>query len=93
MNPRLFLLYSVRVKRYVDLTFFYQMRLCLFVYTYSLGVSAFILVALERVPLFENAVLLEFGRGFRSKPLRVNLMDLDYELLEELVCLVSKLCA
>ncbi|KAF5892100.1 collagen alpha-3(VI) chain isoform X3, partial [Clarias magur] len=48
------------------------------------GVNAFILVALERVPLFENAVLLEFGRGFRSKPLRVNLMDLDYELLEEL---------
>ncbi|XP_047671219.1 uncharacterized protein col6a3 isoform X4 [Tachysurus fulvidraco] len=50
----------------------------------STGVNAFILVALERVPQFENAVLLEFGRGFRSKPLRVNLMDLDYELLEEL---------
>ncbi|XP_053536818.1 uncharacterized protein col6a3 isoform X3 [Ictalurus punctatus] len=49
-----------------------------------MGVNAFILVALERVPLFENAVLLEFGRGFRSKPLRVNVMDLDYELLEEL---------
>ncbi|KAB5576700.1 hypothetical protein PHYPO_G00201460 [Pangasianodon hypophthalmus] len=48
------------------------------------GVNAFILVALERVPQFENAVLLEFGRGFRSKPLRVNLMDLDYELVEEL---------
>ncbi|TSQ01578.1 Collagen alpha-3(VI) chain [Bagarius yarrelli] len=48
------------------------------------GVNAFILVGLERVPLFENAMLLEFGRGFRSKPLRVNLMDLDYELQEEL---------
>ncbi|KAK3568977.1 hypothetical protein QTP86_021372 [Hemibagrus guttatus] len=50
----------------------------------SAGVNAFILVALERVPQFENAVLLEFGRGFRTKPLRVNLMDLEYELLEEL---------
>lgn len=50
------------------------------------------MVALERVPQFENAVLLEFGRGFRSKPLRVNLMDLDYELREELVCREFKLC-
>ncbi|KAI5615278.1 hypothetical protein C0J50_10878, partial [Silurus asotus] len=48
------------------------------------GVHAFILVGLERVPLFENAVLLEFGRGFRSKPLRVNLIDLEYELKDEL---------
>lgn len=38
------------------------------------------------MPRFEDAVLLEFGRGFRyTRPLRVNLMDLDYELLEELV--------
>lgn len=38
------------------------------------------------MPQFEDAVLLEFGRGFRyTRPLRVNLMDLDYELLEELV--------
>lgn len=57
-----------------------------YIFIYFLGVNAFILVALERVPLFENAMLLEFGRGFRSKPLRVNLMDLDYELVEELVC-------
>ncbi|KAM9486840.1 collagen alpha-3(VI) chain-like [Clarias gariepinus] len=48
------------------------------------GVNAFILVGLEGVKDLENAVLLEFGRGFRSKPLRMNLMDLDYELLEEL---------
>ncbi|KAG9339525.1 hypothetical protein JZ751_023667 [Albula glossodonta] len=49
------------------------------------GVNGFILVGLERVPRFEDAVLLEFGRGFRyTKPLRVNLLDLDYELLEEL---------
>lgn len=46
------------------------------------------MVALERVPQFEDAVLLEYGRGFRyTRPLRINLMDLDYELLEELVCL------
>ena len=51
-----------------------------------LGVSSFILVGLERVPRFEEAVLLEFGRGFRyTRPLRVNIMDLDYELMEELV--------
>lgn len=38
------------------------------------------------MPRFEDAVLLEYGRGFRyTRPLRVNLMDLDYELLEELV--------
>ena len=55
-----------------------------------LGVNSFILVGLERVPRFEEAVLLEFGRGFRyTRPLRVNVMDLDYELLEELVSAVT----
>lgn len=50
------------------------------------GVNGFILVGLERVPNFEEASLLEFGRGFRyTRPLRVNIMDLDYELMEELV--------
>lgn len=50
------------------------------------GVNSFILVGLERVPKFEDALLLEFGRGFRyTRPLRVNVMDLDYELMEELV--------
>lgn len=50
------------------------------------GVNSFILVGLERVPKFEEALLLEFGRGFRyTRPLRVNTMDLDYELMEELV--------
>lgn len=53
------------------------------------GVNSFILVGLERVPQFEEAVLLEYGRGFRyTRPLRVNLMDLDYEILEELVCII-----
>ena len=50
------------------------------------GVKSFILVGLERVPRFEEALLLEFGRGFRyTRPLRLNIMDLDYELMEELV--------
>lgn len=53
------------------------------------GVSGFILVGLERVPQFDEAVLLEYGRGFRyTRPLRVNLMDLDYEVVEELVCIL-----
>ncbi|XP_052421947.1 collagen alpha-3(VI) chain isoform X23 [Carassius gibelio] len=57
------------------------------------GVSSFILVALERVPQFEDAVLLEFGRGFRyTRPLRVNLIDLDYELLEELDNIAEREC-
>lgn len=35
---------------------------------------------------FEEALPLEFGRGFRyTRPLRINTMDLDYELMEELV--------
>ncbi|XP_041118328.1 collagen alpha-3(VI) chain-like isoform X2 [Polyodon spathula] len=59
----------------------------------SADVSAFILVGLERVSDFENAVLLEFGRGFRySKPLRINLLDLDYELSEELDNVAEREC-
>ncbi|XP_064166856.1 collagen alpha-3(VI) chain-like isoform X2 [Anguilla rostrata] len=57
------------------------------------GVNSFILVGLERVPRFEDAVLLEFGRGFRyTKPLRVNLLDLDYELMEELDNIAEREC-
>ncbi|KAM9483900.1 collagen alpha-3(VI) chain-like isoform 3-T3 [Salvelinus alpinus] len=57
------------------------------------GVNSFILVGLERVPKFEEAVLLEFGRGFRyTRPLRVNVMDLDYELLEELDNIAEREC-
>ncbi|MGH0153081.1 UNVERIFIED_CONTAM: hypothetical protein FKN15_023815 [Acipenser sinensis] len=59
----------------------------------SADVSAFILVGLERVSDFENAVLLEFGRGFRySRPLRINLLDLDYELSEELDNVAEREC-
>ncbi|KAG7467427.1 hypothetical protein MATL_G00153670 [Megalops atlanticus] len=57
------------------------------------GVNSFILVGLERVPRFEDAVLLEFGRGFRyTKPLRLNHLDLDYELLEELDNIAEREC-
>ncbi|XP_054871199.1 uncharacterized protein col6a3 isoform X6 [Amphiprion ocellaris] len=57
------------------------------------GVNTFILVGLERVPKFEEALLLEFGRGFRyTRPLRLNIMDLDYELLEELDNIAEREC-
>ncbi|XP_076012255.1 collagen alpha-3(VI) chain isoform X2 [Genypterus blacodes] len=57
------------------------------------GVNSFILVGLERVPRFEDAVLLEFGRGFRyTRPLRINVMDLDYELMEELDNIAERDC-
>ncbi|KAM6979329.1 collagen alpha-3(VI) chain-like isoform 2-T2 [Tautogolabrus adspersus] len=57
------------------------------------GVNSFILVGLERVPQFEEASLLEFGRGFRyTRPLRVNIMDLDYELMEELDNIAERDC-
>ncbi|XP_037136411.1 uncharacterized protein col6a3 isoform X2 [Syngnathus acus] len=57
------------------------------------GVSSLILVGLERVPRFEDAALLEFGRGFRyTRPLRLNILDLDYELMEELDNIAEKEC-
>ncbi|XP_040004074.1 collagen alpha-3(VI) chain-like isoform X3 [Xiphias gladius] len=57
------------------------------------GVNSFILVGLERVPKFEEALLLEYGRGFRyTRPLRVNIMDLDYELTEELDNIAEREC-
>ncbi|XP_063743399.1 collagen alpha-3(VI) chain isoform X2 [Eleginops maclovinus] len=57
------------------------------------GVNSFILVGLERVPKFEEALLLEFGRGFRyTRPLGVNVMDLDYELMEELDNIAEREC-
>lgn len=50
------------------------------------GVHAFILVGLERVVDLERLMHLEFGRGFMyNRPLRVNLLDLDYEIAEQLV--------
>ncbi|XP_067371141.1 collagen alpha-3(VI) chain-like isoform X9 [Channa argus] len=57
------------------------------------GVNSFILVGLERVPNFEEASLLEFGRGFRyTRPLRFNIMELEYELVEELDNIAEREC-
>ncbi|XP_061647477.1 collagen alpha-3(VI) chain-like isoform X1 [Phyllopteryx taeniolatus] len=57
------------------------------------GVNSFILVGLERVLRFEEAALLEFGRGFRyTRPLRLNILDLDYELMEELDNIAEREC-
>ncbi|XP_077583779.1 collagen alpha-3(VI) chain isoform X4 [Stigmatopora nigra] len=57
------------------------------------GVNSFILVGLERVAKFEEATLLEFGRGFRyTRPLRLNILDLDYELMEELDNIAEREC-
>ena len=47
-------------------------------------------MGLERVANLEQLMQLEFGRGFTyNRPLRLNLLDLDYELAEQLV---SVLC-
>ena len=53
------------------------------------GARALILVGLERVANLERLTQqLEFGRGFMyDRPLRLNLLDLDYELAEQLVSL------
>lgn len=50
------------------------------------GVNALIFVGLDRVSNFDKVMQLEFGRGFTyNRPLRVNLLDLDFELAEQLV--------
>lgn len=52
--------------------------------------KALLLVGLESVPRFDQIMQLEFGRGFTyNNPLRLNRVDLDYEIIEELV---SKCC-
>ncbi|KAM9710050.1 collagen alpha-3(VI) chain-like isoform 2-T2 [Menidia menidia] len=57
------------------------------------GVNSLILIGLERVQKFEEALLLEFGRGFRyTRPLRLNIMDLEYELMEELDNIAEREC-
>ncbi|XP_059023604.1 collagen alpha-3(VI) chain isoform X2 [Mustela lutreola] len=57
------------------------------------GVHALILVGLERVANLEQLMQLEFGRGFLySRPLRLNLLDLDYELAEQLDNIAEKVC-
>lgn len=50
------------------------------------GAHALILVGLERAANLEQLTQLEFGRGFTyNRPLSLNLLDLDYELAEQLV--------
>ncbi|CAO2625419.1 Collagen alpha-3(VI) chain [Lemmus lemmus] len=58
------------------------------------GARALILVGLERVANLERLTQqLEFGRGFMyDRPLRLNLLDLDYELAEQLDNIAEKAC-
>ncbi|XP_036109262.1 collagen alpha-3(VI) chain [Molossus molossus] len=57
------------------------------------GVQALILVGLERIANLEQLMALEFGRGFMyNRPLRLNLLDLDYELAEQLDNIAEKAC-
>ncbi|KAF6113263.1 collagen type VI alpha 3 chain [Phyllostomus discolor] len=57
------------------------------------GVQALILVGLERAADLERLMQLEFGRGFLyNRPLRLNLLDLDYELAEQLDNVAEKAC-
>ncbi|XP_034862670.1 collagen alpha-3(VI) chain isoform X3 [Mirounga leonina] len=57
------------------------------------GVQALILVGLERVANLEQLMQLEFGRGFLyNRPLQLNLLDLDYELAEQLDNIAEKAC-
>ncbi|XP_057359373.1 collagen alpha-3(VI) chain isoform X2 [Manis pentadactyla] len=57
------------------------------------GVHALILVGLERVANLERLMQLEFGRGFLyNRPLSLNLLDLDYELAEQLDNIAEKAC-
>ncbi|XP_006866840.1 PREDICTED: collagen alpha-3(VI) chain [Chrysochloris asiatica] len=57
------------------------------------GVQALIFVGLERVANLERLMQLEFGRGFMyNRPLRLNLLDLDHELAEQLDNIAEKSC-
>ncbi|XP_058521155.1 collagen alpha-3(VI) chain [Ochotona princeps] len=57
------------------------------------GVRALIFVGLERVANLDQVTQLEFGRGFMyNRPLRLNLLDLDYELAEQLDNIAEKAC-
>ncbi|XP_023380958.1 collagen alpha-3(VI) chain-like, partial [Pteropus vampyrus] len=70
-----------------------QETLCPGVTDISKGVHALILVGLERVANLEQLMQLEFGRGFTyNRPLRLNLLDLDYELAEQLDNVAEKAC-
>ncbi|XP_054236851.1 collagen alpha-3(VI) chain [Indicator indicator] len=60
---------------------------------YTEGVNALIFVGLDRVSNFDKVMQLEFGRGFTyNRPLRVNLLDLDFELAEQLDNIAERTC-
>ncbi|KAM9630203.1 collagen alpha-3(VI) chain isoform 12-T12 [Morphnus guianensis] len=57
------------------------------------GVNALIFVGLDRVSNFDKVMQLEFGRGFTyNRPLRVNLLDLDFEMAEQLDNIAERTC-
>ncbi|XP_061234987.1 collagen alpha-3(VI) chain isoform X21 [Neopsephotus bourkii] len=57
------------------------------------GVNALIFIGLDRVSDFDRVMQLEFGRGFTyNRPLRVNLLDLDFELAEQLDNIAERTC-
>ncbi|XP_010154423.1 PREDICTED: collagen alpha-3(VI) chain [Eurypyga helias] len=57
------------------------------------GVNALMFVGLDRVSNFDKVMQLEFGRGFTyNRPLRVNLLDLDFELAEQLDNIAERTC-
>ncbi|XP_064308227.1 collagen alpha-3(VI) chain isoform X5 [Phalacrocorax carbo] len=57
------------------------------------GVNALIFVGLDQVSNFDKVMQLEFGRGFTyNRPLRVNLLDLDFELAEQLDNIAERTC-
>ncbi|NXD15427.1 CO6A3 protein, partial [Nothocercus nigrocapillus] len=57
------------------------------------GVNALLFVGLDRVKNFDEVMRLEFGRGFTyNRPLRVNLLDLDFELAEQLDSIAERTC-
>eukprot|EP00062_Callorhinchus_milii_P019991 gi/632975158/ref/XP_007904071.1/ PREDICTED: LOW QUALITY PROTEIN: collagen alpha-3(VI) chain [Callorhinchus milii] len=57
------------------------------------GIHSLLLVAMENVAGFEEAALLEFGRGFRyRRPLSISQLDLEYELAEELDNIAERVC-
>ncbi|NXU55244.1 CO6A3 protein, partial [Turnix velox] len=57
------------------------------------GVNALIFVGLDRVSNYDRVMQLEFGRGFTyNRPLRVNLLDLDFELAEQLDNIAERTC-
>ncbi|KAM4025434.1 collagen alpha-3(VI) chain [Anomaloglossus baeobatrachus] len=57
------------------------------------GVRALLFVGMETTPKFDQIMQLEFGRGFTyTNPLRLNRVDLDYEIVEELDNIAEKGC-